>query len=65
MQTKSIKTFVKKACSHESSAVLTLLAVCLLLGVFIVRDYGESWDEHVAYLYGDYAIHAYQYFFHP
>ncbi len=60
-----IKAFVKRIFSHEYAAILTLLAACLLIGVFIARDYGETWDENDAYRYGDYAIQAYQYILHP
>jgi hypothetical protein len=65
VQTAYSKAFLKKIFSYEYTAILALLAACLLIGIITVPDYGESWDEHVAYLYGDYAFHAYQYFFHP
>jgi hypothetical protein len=42
-----------------------LLITAFLVGFFTVKDYGESWDEADIYRYGDYAIHAYQYFLHP
>jgi len=65
MQTTNKKSLLNIIFSHEYSAILALLAVCLLVGVITVRDYGESWDEYNDYLYGGYALHAYQYFFHP
>jgi hypothetical protein len=65
VQTTNIKALFKRIFSHEYSAILTLLAVCLLIGVFTVRDYGETWDEHDVYRYGDYAIQAYRSILHP
>ncbi|HEX8993536.1 MAG TPA: phospholipid carrier-dependent glycosyltransferase [Anaerolineales bacterium] len=43
----------------------SLLLIALLVGVFTVRDYGESWDEADNFRYADYAIQSYRYFFHP
>jgi hypothetical protein len=65
VQTAMNKAFFKKIFSYEYSAILAVLAVCLLVGAFTVRDYGETWDEHDAYRYGSYALNAYQNFFHP
>ena len=65
MQTTNNKSLINRIFSYEYTAILALLAACLLIGVFIVRDYGETWDENTAYRYGNYAITAYQYFFHP
>ncbi len=65
MQTANIKAIFKRIFSNEYTAILTLLTVCLLIGVFTVRDYGETWDEHDVYRYGDYAIQAYQSILHP
>src|ERR1700690_1354115 len=59
------KSLIKRVFSWEYTAILAVLAACLLVGVIIVRDYGESWDEFSEYSYGHYAIDAYQYFFHP
>jgi len=65
VQTTNNKSLINRIFSYEYTAILALLAACLLIGVFIVRDYGETWDENTAYRYGNYAINAYQYFFHP
>jgi hypothetical protein len=65
VQTAYSKAFLKKIFSYEYTAILALLAACLLVGVIIVQDYGESLDENNNYRYGEYAFHAYQYFFHP
>ena len=65
MQTKNKKSFLNRIFSYEYTTILALLAACLLVGVITVRDYGETWDENTAYRYGNYAIDAYQYFFHP
>src|SRR6202142_1919714 len=65
MQTINKKPLLNRIFSYEYTAILTLLAVCLLVGLIVVRDYGESLDEPPNYRYGNYAIDAYQYFFHP
>ena len=65
MQTANIKAFLKRLFSHEYSAILTLLAACLLIAAITARDYGETWDENDAYRYGDYALKAYQSILHP
>ena len=49
---------------EEVYIALALLAA-ILLGVFVVDDYGISWDEPQIYNYGEYALNAYRYFFHP
>ena len=45
--------------------VILLLFTALLIGLFTVKDYGESWDEADIYRYGDYAMNAYRYILHP
>ena len=65
MHTTDKKPFLNRIFSYEYTAILALLAVCLLVGAIVVRDYGESLDEPPNYRYGNYAIDAYQYFFHP
>ena len=49
----------------EYLPISLLLIIALLVGGFIVKDYGESWDEADIYRYSDYAIGAYRYFFNP
>jgi hypothetical protein len=39
--------------------MLVLLTVALLIGVFTVRQYGESWDELQFFKYADRALQAY------
>jgi hypothetical protein len=39
--------------------ILILLAVNLIAGLFIFRDYGLSWDEPLFYDYGDALGYAY------
>ncbi len=39
--------------------ILLLLAVNILIGFFIFRDYGLSWDEPLFYDYGDALGYAY------
>jgi len=65
MQTTNKKPFLNRIFSYEYTAILALLAACFLVGVITVRDYGETWDENTAYRYGNFAIDAYQNFFHP
>ncbi len=50
---------------REHLPVLILLISALLIGIFTVRDYGESWDEADNFRYADYALQSYAYFFHP
>ncbi len=45
--------------------VILLLFTALLIGLFTVKDYGESWDEADIYRYGDYAMNAYRSILHP
>lgn len=40
--------------------VLFVFAVNLLIGIFIVADFGESWDEHIHILYGEDTYHTLQ-----
>ena len=45
--------------------VLGVLTIALLIGIFTLKDYGESWDEADIYRYSNYSLSAYKYFFHP
>ncbi len=45
--------------------ILILLSVSFLAGLFVLDNYGQSWDEPDIYRYGNYALDVYQYFFHP
>ena len=55
----------KKILSYENTPIIVLLILCLAIGVFTVKDYGESWDEAEIFSYADYSIQAYQYILHP
>lgn len=46
-------------------ALMFALSVALIVGYFIVPDYGVSWDEIPIYRHADRTLDAYQYFFHP
>jgi hypothetical protein len=48
----TFKNFVK-------NPILILIAVNILIGLFIFRDYGLSWDEPLFYSYGDALGYAY------
>jgi hypothetical protein len=56
---------LKKILSFEITPVLGLLLICLLVGVFTVKDYGQSWDEISIYDYANHSIQSYRYLFHP
>lgn len=45
--------------------MILLLTTAFVIGCFTVKNYGESWDEPDNSRYGEYALNAYQYFFHP
>ncbi len=55
----------RKILSYEYTPIIALLILCLLVGIFTVKDYGESWDEPPIYDYADYSFQAYQYILHP
>ena len=48
----TFKNFIK-------NPILILIAVNILIGLFIFRDYGLSWDEPLFYSYGDALGYAY------
>src|SRR5690349_24886548 len=48
----AFKTFAEKP-------ILLLLAVNILVGLFVFRDYGYSWDEPLFYDYGEALGYAY------
>jgi hypothetical protein len=49
----------------EHLPIAVLLTAALLVGIFTVKDYGESWDEGDIYRYADYSIGAYRFFLDP
>ena len=55
----------KRILANENTPITMLLILCLAIGVFTVKDYGESWDESLIFGYADYSIQAYQHILHP
>ena len=49
----------------KRAPIIIFLVVLFALGLALTPHYPESWDEASKRAYADYAIHAYQYFFHP
>ena len=45
--------------NYVKNPILILIAVNILIGLFIFRDYGLSWDEPLFYSYGDALGYAY------
>lgn len=45
--------------SHTYFPVMLIVIANLLIGIFIFRDYGESWDERRRYRYGADSLSAY------
>jgi hypothetical protein len=45
--------------------IVLLLAGALAVGILVLPDYGESWDEADIRSYSEYAIDAYAYLLHP
>ncbi|OGO39169.1 MAG: hypothetical protein A2Z03_09885 [Chloroflexi bacterium RBG_16_56_8] len=43
----------------NNPSLITLLALALLLGLFTLADFGESWDELQFYKYADHALESY------
>jgi Dolichyl-phosphate-mannose-protein mannosyltransferase len=56
---------LKKILSYEYTPIIVLLTLCFIVGIFTVKDYGESWDEPPIYDYADYSFQAYQHILHP
>lgn len=56
---------IKKTLSNHHVPIATLLGISLIIGFFIVRDYGVGWDEPDIYQYSNYAIGAYSSILHP
>ena len=58
MRTKVLQTF-KCVISHKYFPIIALICVNMIIGALIIADYGESWDEHLRYRYGQNSINAY------
>src|SRR3989304_7684585 len=48
-----------KLISHEYFPIGLLITFFLIVGSFIVTDYGESWDEQLRYRYATNSLSAY------
>lgn len=55
--------FIKR--STEYFPLAALVVINILIGIFIIHDYGESWDEHNYFFYADQSIRAYTGLFQP
>jgi hypothetical protein len=42
---KQIKIILRKISTHRFFPILVFIAINICVGVWIVGDYGESWDE--------------------
>ncbi len=60
-----MNSIYKKILSYEYIPIASLIALCLLAGIFTAKDYGESWDETQIFDYAHYSMQAYQYILHP
>jgi hypothetical protein len=56
---------VKKFLRPEYFPVLLLIAVCLVIGLWTIHDYGESWDEYNFFQYARESLSAYPGLFQP
>ena len=56
---------MKKLFRSEHFPIIALLILCLVVGILIAKDYGESWDEPNIFIYANYSFQAYQHFLHP
>jgi hypothetical protein len=56
---QKIKKLVWRLVRHENFPILALILVNLILGGMVLRQYGESWDEHNRSLYGQRSLTAY------
>ena len=56
---------MKKLFRSEYFSILALLILCFIIGIFVAKDYGESWDEPNIFIYANYSFQAYQHILHP
>lgn len=54
-----IITTLRKISSHRYFPVLVLITINICIGILIVGDYGESWDEDNNKIYGEQSLEAY------
>lgn len=53
------KTWLRTFISHKYFPILVLLLVNIVIGSFVVVDYGQSQDEHLRLRYADQSLEAY------
>lgn len=51
---------MKNLARSEKFPILVLLVVCLVVGIFTLTNYGESWDELQFFKYADNALTSYR-----
>ena len=51
---------IKYLILHNYFPIITLICINLVIGAFVVKDYGESWDEKPRYRYAENSINAYK-----
>lgn len=56
---------MKKSLRSPDFLLPVILCLAFIFGVFVVQDYGLSWDEPSIRRYVTYALDAYQYLLHP
>ena len=56
---KQIKIILRKISTHRFFPILVFIAINICVGVWIVGDYGESWDEANNKIYGEQSLEAY------
>ncbi len=56
---KQITTSLRNIGTHRYFPILLLIAINICVGVWIVGDYGESWDEANNKIYGEQSLEAY------
>jgi hypothetical protein len=56
---KSI-SHLKNFISRPGFAIIMVLCIFLLIGICVVTDYGESWDEQARYEYAKHSLVAYE-----
>jgi hypothetical protein len=56
---KGYISILKKIISYQYFPILALIILNLIVGICIVRDYGESIDEKYLYLYADDSLNTY------
>src|SRR5271157_3398643 len=50
---------MKKLFRSEQFSILALLVIILMIGLFTLTNFGESWDELQFFKYADHALQSY------